>query len=166
MDSSQDEKTNSIRTDIPKIVEDLIPKTGDEAEGDDSMCDENDNTTESDVRINKSDHSKILRDHDNPGITTDIKPSGSLVNITQGLEDNGSHQNHLNAVENNTSDEDISELASEQPSPMPRKQRLRISLRNLSDSDDEIKSNCTEDSAVCMVGGGGGGKGKKKRLVI
>ncbi len=150
-DDSSLERASSVRQGIPRIVEDLVPPKG-STEGDDSMCDD---TTESDVRINKSDQSKIMKEHDNPGINTEMKASGSLVNISQGLVDK--KQNHL-VAENDTSDEDISELASEQPSPMPRKQRLRISLRNLSDSDDDAKSNITDISSLSL-----GTKPKAKR---
>jgi len=150
-DDSSFENASSVRQGIPRIVEDLVPPKG-STEGDDSMCDD---TTESDLRMERSDHSKIMKEHDNSGINAEMKSSGSLVNISQGLADK--KQNHL-AAENDTSDEDISELASEHPSPMPRKQRLRISLRNLSDSDDDAKSNITDISSLSL-----GTKPKTKR---
>ncbi len=151
-DDSSLENASSVRQGIPRIVEDLVPHKG-STEGDDSMCE--DTTEYEDVRMDKSDQSKIMKEHGNPGTNAEMQSSGSLVNMSQGLADR--KQNHL-VAENDTSDEDISELASEHPSPMPRKPRLRISLRNLSDSDDDAKSNITDISSLSL-----GTKPKAKR---
>ena len=162
-DDSSPEGSNSVRKNIPKIVEDLVPHKN-STECDDSLGDDDATTESSQVRISKSDRSKIMKDHDDQGNYAEIKPSGSMVNICQGIVEN-MQLNHL-AAENNTSDEDISELASEHPSPMPRKQRLRISLRNLSDSEDDCHSKSTEASSIFVGTKPKTSKSKKNETVI
>ena len=129
----------AMEQNIPEIVEDLISRS----EADDLSQD--DTTGYSDLNVNCTDKFRILMDLDSPGIQASLKPSNSLVNITQSLGFSG--KNSLD-VDCNTSDEDISEIGSDHPSPAPVRRKLRISLRNLSDSDDNDVSRSTEDSVL------------------
>lgn len=133
-------ETTSMENNIPEIVEDLVSKS----EADDSAASDDKITEISELRMNQEDRNRIIMDLDNPGIQGTLKASDSLVNINHRFNEEG----HATLeIDNNTSDEDISELGSENQSPMPAKRNLRISLKNLSDSEDEAgTSQSTQDS--------------------
>jgi len=135
MDHSELEHSN-----IPEIIEDLITRS----EEDDSISQDN-ATDYSDLNINCTEKFRILMDLDNPGIQTSLKSSNSLVSINNVL---GQPTKNNLEVECNTSDEDISDIGSDIPSPLPPRRKLRISLRNLSDSDDNDLSMSTGDSVL------------------
>jgi hypothetical protein len=66
----------------------------------------------------------------------------SELKINNGIQD--LHLDSLDVVYD-TSDEDLSEIGIDKLSPKPTKSRLRISLKNLGDSDDE---KCSDDSVL------------------
>jgi hypothetical protein len=66
----------------------------------------------------------------------------SELKINNGIQD--LHLDSLDVVYD-TSDEDLSEIGIDKLSPKPIKSRLRISLKNLGDSDDE---KCSDDSVL------------------
>ncbi len=111
---------------IPKIIEDLVPKLDSEV----SFAEEG-ITEYSQISFNKDDVNQLMQDLANSGESKMI-PSNSLVNITQNAK-----TEMLLGVENDTSDEDISDLGSDYQTSAPEKRKLRISLRNLSDSEDD-----------------------------
>jgi len=121
---------------IPKIIEELVPKLDSEV----SFAEEG-ITEYSQISFNKDDVNQLMQDLANSGESKMI-PSNSLVNITQNAK-----TEMLLGVENDTSDEDISDLGSDYQTSAPEKRRLRISLRNLSDSEDD-RSNSTQDSLL------------------
>jgi len=71
-------------------------------------------------------------DDENDGHDEDTECSD--LNINHGIQD--LHLDSLDVVYD-TSDEDLSEIGVDKVSPKPAKSRLRISLKNLGDSDDE-----------------------------
>ena len=135
--SSEKSDYKPLDQNIPKIIEDLVPKL----EAEVSFAEEG-NTEYSQVSFNKEDVAQLMGDLASSGIGRNIKPSNSLVNITHNAKNE-----MLLDVENDTSDEDISDLGSDYQPSSKEKRKLRISLRNLSDSEDEI-SNSTQDSLL------------------
>merc|ERR1711874_427338 len=138
------EQIEEIKNDVPMIVEEFVNVA--------EVLDEDEDTTENlDLPINAEDKAKIEKDHENPGITNDFKASVYQVKHSHESE---LAQNFLDIL--NTSDEEISELASDVPEvgpPIKIKKELRISLKSLasSEEDEKIKEEKSENGRAVKI---------------
>jgi len=118
----------ATKNEVPTIVEEFVNVT--------QPLEEEDDTTENlDLQINAEDKARIEKDHENPGICNDFKQSISEV---KHYHQDTANCGLLEVLQ--TSDEDISEVASDVQEVVPKiktKQELRISLESLNSSDED-----------------------------